>query len=162
MFLKISPRCACCTLPRDRERHSSHRLLFLAKNSVPAKLRGCVQGTYGSIVCISLALGVNSFALSGLYCTHQDMSRRFAGPLLGLTNTSGAVPGIVGVAVVGVLLDATDSWRLALFTPIIACFLAGTYVYVRYGSSEEQDYSDNSPFAWEVWLRAQWARIKAD
>lgn len=121
-----------------------------------------VQGTYGSIACISLALGLNSFALSGLYCTHQDMSRRYAGPLLGLTNTSGAVPGIVGVAVVGVLLDATDSWQLALFAPIIACFLAGTFVYVRHASSEEQDYSDNTPFAWEGRLRELRSRFKTD
>lgn len=121
-----------------------------------------MQGSYGSIACISLALGLNSFALSGLYCTHQDMSKRFAGPLLGLTNTSGAVPGIVGVAIVGVLLDATDSWQLALFAPIIACFLMGTFVYLRYASSEDQDYSDNSPFPVEGQLRQLAARVKSD
>lgn len=110
----------------------------------------CVsQGTYASIVFIAAALGLNSFALSGLYCTHADMSEKFAGPLLGLTNTSGAVPGILGVAIVGVLLQVTDSWQLALFAPIIFFFILGTAVYSLYASSEAQDYSDNSPFEFE-------------
>lgn len=111
------------------------------------------QGTYASIVCIAAALGLNSFALAGLYCTHQDMSQKFAGPLLGLTNTSGAIPGILGVAIVGLLLDTTDSWQIALFAPIIFFFLLGTAVYSIHASSEAQDYSDNSPFEIEgkIW-----------
>ncbi|KAJ6922004.1 LOW QUALITY PROTEIN: hypothetical protein NC652_015841 [Populus alba x Populus x berolinensis] len=43
-------------------------------------------------------LALSSFALSGLYCTHQDMSPEYASILLGITNTVGAIPGIVGVA----------------------------------------------------------------
>ncbi|XP_047174177.1 probable anion transporter 6, chloroplastic [Vigna umbellata] len=38
-------------------------------------------------------LALSSFALSGLYCTHQDMSPEYASILLGITNTVGAVPG---------------------------------------------------------------------
>lgn len=50
---------------------------------------------------IATALGLASFSLAGLYCNHADLSPRYAPVLLGLTNTSGAVPGIVGVAVTG-------------------------------------------------------------
>jgi MFS transporter, ACS family, solute carrier family 17 (sodium-dependent inorganic phosphate cotransporter), other len=117
------------------------------------------QGSYASIVCIAAALGLNSFALAGLYCTHQDMSQKFAGPLLGLTNTSGAVPGILGVAFVGLLLDWTDSWQIALFAPIITFFVLGTAVYSMYASSESQDYSDNTPFEFEEKL---WKGVKLD
>ncbi|KAK9141774.1 hypothetical protein Syun_011174 [Stephania yunnanensis] len=60
------------------------------------------------ILCAGLAL--SSFALSGLYCTHQDISPEYASVLLGITNTVGAVPGIVGVALTGYLLDSTHSW----------------------------------------------------
>ncbi|KAJ6992529.1 hypothetical protein NC653_015808 [Populus alba x Populus x berolinensis] len=55
-------------------------------------------------------LALSSFALSGLYCTHQDMSPEYASILLGITNTVGAIPGIVGVALTGYLLDTTHSW----------------------------------------------------
>ena len=47
------------------------------------------------------ALGLASFSLAGLYCNHADLSPRYAPFLLGLTNTSGAVPGIIGVVVTG-------------------------------------------------------------
>lgn len=50
---------------------------------------------------ITASLGLASFSLGGLYCNHADLSPRYAPVLLGLTNTSGALPGIIGVAVTG-------------------------------------------------------------
>ena len=50
---------------------------------------------------ITAALGLASFSLAGLYCNHADLSPRYAPVLLGLTNTSGAIPGIVGVVISG-------------------------------------------------------------
>lgn len=61
-------------------------------------------------VCAALvtaALGTASLSLCGLYCNHADLSPRYAPFLLGMTNTIGAVPGIIGVAVTGAILDAT-------------------------------------------------------
>ena len=48
-------------------------------------------------------MGLASFSLAGLYSNHADLSPRYAPVLLGLTNTSGALPGIVGIAVSGAL-----------------------------------------------------------
>lgn len=50
---------------------------------------------------VALSLGLASFSLAGLYCNHADLSPRYASVLLGMTNTSGALPGIVGVAFTG-------------------------------------------------------------
>lgn len=36
----------------------------------------------------------------------------------GLTNTVGAVPGIVGVALTGYLLDSTHSWSVSNLDPL--------------------------------------------
>lgn len=41
----------------------------------------------------------------------------------GITNTVGAVPGIVGVALTGYLLDSTHSWSVSLTTSISFIFL---------------------------------------
>lgn len=38
---------------------------------------------------------------AGLYSNHADLSPRYASVLLGITNTTGALPGIVGVATTG-------------------------------------------------------------
>ena len=125
-------------------------------------LAGVFEGSQASIAFISAALGLNSFSLCGLYCTHQDMSPKFAGPLLGLTNTSGAVPGIIGVATVGVLYDSTCSWSLALFAPCCVIFLLGTVVYALAASSDEQDFSNNEPFAIEKAISSMWSGGKSD
>ncbi len=51
----------------------------------------------------------------------QDLSPEYAGALLGLSNTAGALPGILGVTSVGFLLDLTQSWGASLFYPTAAC-----------------------------------------
>jgi ACS family sodium-dependent inorganic phosphate cotransporter len=61
-----------------------------------------------TVGCITLALGVSSFSLAGLYCTHQDMSPKYAPAMLGVTNTAGGIPGVLGVATVGLFLDYTE------------------------------------------------------
>ncbi|KAM1508208.1 hypothetical protein ACFX10_017550 [Malus domestica] len=86
-------------------------------------------------------LALSSFALSGLYCTHQDMSPEYASILLGITNTVGAVPGIIGVALTGILLDSTHSWSISLFIPSIFFYLTGTVVWLAFASSKPQTFS---------------------
>ncbi|XP_062078210.1 probable anion transporter 6, chloroplastic [Humulus lupulus] len=91
---------------------------------------------------LTSGLALSSFALSGLYCTHQDMSPEYASILLGMTNTVGAVPGIVGIALTGYLLDITHSWSLSLFAPSIFFYLTGTVVWLVFASSKPQSFSE--------------------
>ncbi|KAK8491184.1 hypothetical protein V6N11_037947 [Hibiscus sabdariffa] len=92
---------------------------------------------------LSCGLALSSFALSGLYCTHQDISPEYASILLGITNTVGAVPGIVGVALTGFLLDSTHSWGVSLFAPSIFFYLTGTVVWLAFASSKPQNFSES-------------------
>ncbi|PON68548.1 Major facilitator [Parasponia andersonii] len=89
---------------------------------------------------LTSGLALSSFALSGLYCTHQDMSPEYASILLGITNTAGAVPGIVGVALTGYLLESTHSWSLSLFAPSIFFYLTGTVVWLVFASSKPRNF----------------------
>ncbi|KAL5729671.1 putative anion transporter 6 [Ranunculus cassubicifolius] len=89
---------------------------------------------------LTSGLALSSFALSGLYCTHQDISPEYASILLGITNTVGAVPGIVGVALTGYLLDSTHSWSLSLFAPSIFFYLTGTVAWLLFASSKPQSF----------------------
>jgi len=71
----------------------------------------------------------------------QDLSPKYASALLGITNTAGALPGVLGVTSAGYLLDATGSWALALFLPTAACQLFGAVFYSIFASSERQPWS---------------------
>ncbi|CAH9070338.1 unnamed protein product [Cuscuta epithymum] len=92
------------------------------------------------VAILTGGLALSSFALSGLYCTHQDISPEYASILLGITNTFGAVPGIVGVALTGYLLDWTHSWSISLFAPSIFFYLTGTIVWLAFASSKPQTF----------------------
>eukprot|EP00884_Botryococcus_braunii_P007563 jgi/Botrbrau1/16808/Bobra.150_2s0035.1 len=93
------------------------------------------------IALMSIAFACGSWSRAGLYCNHQDLSPRFAGALLGVTNTAGAFPGILGVTSVGFLLDRTNSWGASLFLPTAACQLFGMIIYSIFASSERQPWA---------------------
>ncbi|GIL88401.1 hypothetical protein Vretimale_15008 [Volvox reticuliferus] len=90
---------------------------------------------------MSVAFALGAWSRAGLYCNHQDLSPKYASALLGITNTAGAVPGVLGVSAAGYLLDTTASWALALFIPTAICQLFGAAVYSVLASSERQSWS---------------------
>jgi hypothetical protein len=63
---------------------------------------------------------------------------RYASALLGISNTFGALPGILGVALAGVLLERTGDWASAVFLPIAAIQIFGTVIYTLFGSSQRR------------------------
>ncbi|MEW5305532.1 MAG: hypothetical protein WDW36_008066 [Sanguina aurantia] len=135
-------------------RKMAQGLAFLAP-ALGLLLASTTDDTQVSVAAITLSLGVSSFSLAGLYCTHQDMSPKYASALLGVTNTAGSVPGIVGVTTVGMIFQATHSWEQALFAPCTAFLALGMLAY-SFGSRHEPidfDAADNSPFAFEVALQ---------
>ncbi|GIL76827.1 hypothetical protein Vretimale_8701 [Volvox reticuliferus] len=109
-----------------------------------------------TVAAITVALGVSSCSLAGLFCTHQDMSPKYAPILLGLTNTTAAIPGVLGVASVGYLFERTQSWEVALFLPSAFFMVTAAAAYTLWGHNEPIDFdaADNSPFSWESRLQA--------
>eukprot|EP00798_Chlamydomonas_sp_ICE-L_P027115 gene27115-2342_t len=92
-----------------------------------------------ALLSVSFALG--AWSRAGLYCNHQDLSAKYAGALLGITNTAGALPGVLGVTAAGYMLDMTNSWALALFYPTAICQIFGAIFYTMLASSERQSWS---------------------
>lgn len=99
------------------------------------------MGTILLVGLLSLGFALGAWSRAGLYCNHQDLSPKYAGALLGITNTAGALPGVLGVTMAGYLFDMTASWDLALFYPTAACQLFGALVYSLLASSERQSWS---------------------
>lgn len=78
---------------------------------------------------------------------------------MGLTNTSGAIPGIIGVTITGAILDKTGSWPLALFVPSIVFFVTGSAVFAAFGSSDQQSFEDDAPFAVEKYAQPLYKQL---
>ncbi|CAK9220324.1 unnamed protein product [Sphagnum troendelagicum] len=93
------------------------------------------------VAVLATGIGLSSFTLAGLYCTYQDISPKYAGILSGLTCTAGAIPGALGVALVGIIFDRTHSWNIALFAPSIFFYLTGFMVWNLFASSEPQNFT---------------------
>jgi ACS family sodium-dependent inorganic phosphate cotransporter len=96
------------------------------------------RATTAIVALLSISFALGAWARAGLYCNHQDLSPKYAGALLGLSNTAGAMPGVLGVTLVGVLLDKTGSWGASLFYPTALCQLVGMLVYTTFASSKRQ------------------------
>ena len=68
---------------------------------------------------------------------HRDIGLRHAGTLMGITNTAGTIPGIVGVSVTGLILQYTGSWVL-VFQVAAGVSLFGMVSYLLFASGEKQ------------------------
>ena len=115
-----------------------------------------------TVALVSAALGLSSLSLAGLYCNHADLSPRHAPLLLGGTTAVGAVPGVIGVAATGALLDATGSWEVALFGPTCILLVAGAAVFATWGSADEQGWEEDGPLWVERAWGAAWGEAKQE
>jgi ACS family sodium-dependent inorganic phosphate cotransporter len=98
-------------------------------------LVGGVTTVPQAILYMCCALGLGAFALSGFGVNHLDIGPRYAGILLGFTNTAGTIPGIVGVSLTGFILDATGSWSL-VFLISAGIYVFGLLVWLLFATGE--------------------------
>jgi ACS family sodium-dependent inorganic phosphate cotransporter len=64
-----------------------------------------------------------------------DLAPRHSGLLVGFSNTFATVPGIVGVAIAGWLVDLTGGYS-ATFALAAGVSVAGALIYMIYGSDQ--------------------------
>eukprot|EP00899_Mesostigma_viride_P003922 jgi/Mesvir1/13530/Mv16412-RA.1 len=81
-----------------------------------------------AVLCMMGSQGTDAFSQSGLYSNHQDIGPRYAGVLLGMSNTAGVLAGVIGTAVTGMILRE-GSWD-DVFSVSIALYLVGTLVWL--------------------------------
>jgi ACS family sodium-dependent inorganic phosphate cotransporter len=88
-----------------------------------------------AVVLLSIALGLASFSFAGVGCNHLDISPRHAGVIFGISNTAATVPGIVGVALTGYLVDQTGTYASAFYLTA-AILVFGWLVYLALGTGK--------------------------
>ncbi|NWW85782.1 S17A4 protein, partial [Rhynochetos jubatus] len=94
------------------------------------------------VVLLTLALTIISMTGAGININHIDIAPRYAGFLLGITNTFGIVAGIIAPTAVGLLIsqDLQTGWRNAFFISA-ALNLFGLIFYIAFGSGTIQDWA---------------------
>jgi ACS family sodium-dependent inorganic phosphate cotransporter len=102
-----------------------------------------VLATVGYVESVPLAIALMSLGsvfggamAGGFGVNHLDIAPRGAGVIMGLSNTAGTIPGIVGVYVSGVILEATGSWTL-VFQTAAGVLLLGLVVYLVFASARK-------------------------
>ncbi|KAJ6830810.1 putative anion transporter 1, chloroplastic [Iris pallida] len=88
-----------------------------------------------AVLCMACSQGTDAFSQSGLYSNHQDIGPRYAGVLLGLSNTAGVLAGVFGTAATGYILQH-GSWD-DVFKVSVALYLVGTVVWNLFSTGEK-------------------------
>ena len=70
---------------------------------------GCDDTTL-AVVLFSLALGLSALNTSSYNVNHLDIAPRYAGVLMGITNSAATIPGMVGPYVAGYLTNNEVSY----------------------------------------------------
>jgi ACS family sodium-dependent inorganic phosphate cotransporter len=70
-------------------------------------------GVAVAVMCASAVLG--GAASAGFGSNHLDIAPRHAGTLMGLSNTAGTLPGVIGVTLSGWLVDVTGAWSMVFY-----------------------------------------------
>ena len=96
---------------------------------------GYVESAPMAIALMTLANIFIAFSAGGFIVNHLDIAPRYAGVLMGLSNTAGTIPGIIGVYVSGLILAWTDSWIL-VFQVAAAVYLVGLIFYLLFASGK--------------------------
>ncbi|KAG2461170.1 S17A5 protein, partial [Polypterus senegalus] len=83
---------------------------------------------------------------AGFSINHIDIAPRYAGVLLGITNTFGTLPGMIAPTVVGYLTaqNALAGWKIVFYISAAILTFGGVF-YTAFGSGEPQVWSKGIP-----------------
>lgn len=62
-----------------------------------------------------LTIGTHGLGSAGYGQNFPEVAPDHSGTILAISNTIGSVPGIIGVAVSGAILNATNSWNVVFY-----------------------------------------------
>jgi MFS transporter, ACS family, solute carrier family 17 (sodium-dependent inorganic phosphate cotransporter), other len=90
-----------------------------------------------AVALVTLSIGGTSLGGGGFVVNHFDVAPRYAGILMGISNTAATVPGIIGVAATGFILQATKSFSAVFYLTTIV-YAIGATCYIAMASGERK------------------------
>lgn len=97
---------------------------------------GYVETAWMAIAVMATGSALGAFVTGGFAVNHMDIAPKYAGTLMGITNTAGTIPGIIGVYVSGLILEFTNSWVI-VFQVAAGITVIGLLVFLRYSRGEK-------------------------
>jgi len=89
-----------------------------------------------AVLLMSAALGFTAFTWSGYAPNLLEIAPRYADVMIGITNTFGTLPGIIGVIVTGWLVDLTGTYASA-FALAAGVNIFGAVVWLAFATGEK-------------------------
>jgi MFS transporter, ACS family, solute carrier family 17 (sodium-dependent inorganic phosphate cotransporter), other len=86
---------------------------------------------------LTMSAAASGLGQSAYGVNHLDVGPEYAGVLMGISNSIATIPGIVGVAIVGFIVQATGSFS-AVFVLIAAVYAIGLAGYVRWARGDRR------------------------
>ncbi|KAF3788576.1 putative anion transporter 7 [Nymphaea thermarum] len=100
----------------------------------------------GAVVCSSVSLGFLALGRAGFAVNHLDVAPRYAGIVMGFSNTAGTLAGVIGVGLTGRILEAAkiehlglstpESWRTVFFVPAYLCIFSAL-IFLLFSTGEK-------------------------
>jgi hypothetical protein len=84
---------------------------------------------------MSIGTALGAFVTGGFGVNHMDIAPKHAGTPMGLTNTAGTIPGVVGVFLSGLILEWTGS-RALVFQITASITLFGLVFFLVFSSGK--------------------------
>eukprot|EP00983_Pelagomonas_calceolata_P046302 1140097-Pelagomonas_calceolata.AAC.2 len=97
--------------------------------------------TLPGIAATTLTLGALGFARGGFSVNHMDIAPKYAGVVMGISNTAGTLSGVIGVAITGRILDwyggsaVLGGWYQAHALAAIIC-LGATVIFFSFARGD--------------------------
>ncbi|XP_077240649.1 putative anion transporter 6 [Tasmannia lanceolata] len=99
----------------------------------------------GAVFCSSVCLGFLALGRAGFAVNHLDVAPKYAGIVMGVSNTAGTLAGIVGVGLTGRILEAAktahmdlsspESWKPVFYIPGYLC-LFSSFIFLVFSTGE--------------------------
>ncbi|KAG9452946.1 hypothetical protein H6P81_005850 [Aristolochia fimbriata] len=99
----------------------------------------------GAVFCSSVSLGFLALGRAGFAVNHMDIAPKYAGIVMGVSNTAGTLAGIVGVGLTGWILESAkaanmdisgpDSWKPVFLIPSYLCIFS-SFLFLVFSTGE--------------------------
>jgi ACS family sodium-dependent inorganic phosphate cotransporter len=96
-----------------------------------------INSAWAAVALATISLAGTGMGTGGFAVNHLDVAPRYAGILMGLSNTFATLPGIIGVAATGFILEQTGSFSAAFYL-ITIVYTIGMVCYLTMASGEQK------------------------